>query len=284
MPFKMTMSTDNWRPDWWGAEKCFQRFHELGEKYVELTTATGFNLLEGLGFSPYVSVDDDPYVIRDLLRKYDLELVSIDCDYPIWSHHSIDVLIKSILWGDMIGCKLFITTDSGNYPPGRTDEEWFNAIKYHFECVLPVAERHDAFIAIEPHGYLTTKPDGLWRLTTQNGSQRVGINFDTGNSFIAGQNPVAFLDQVKDRVVHMHIKDVSPALAQAMRGEETGIASSEEFVGGGANADNIRRCLDIMHATGREIPISPEAAGDRLMLPSIAWIKDYLNSKGYAWR
>ncbi len=284
MPFKMTMSTDNWRPDWWGVERCFQRFHELGEKYVELTTATGFNLLEGLGFSPYVSVDDDPYVIRDLLRKYELELVSIDCDYPIWSHHSIDVLIKSILWGDMICCKLFITTDSGNYPPGRTDEQWFNAIKYHFECVLPVAERHDAFVAIEPHGYLTTKPDGLWRLATQNGSDRVGINFDTGNSFIAGQDPVAFLDQVKERVVHMHIKDVSPALAQVMRGAETGIASSEEFVGGGANADNIRRCLDIMQATGREIPISPEAAGDRLMLPSIAWIKDYLNSRRYAWR
>src|SRR5208283_687150 len=210
--------------------------------------------------------------------------VSIDCDYPIWSHHSIDVLIKSILWGDMIGCKLFITTDSGNYPPGRTDEQWFNAIKYHFECVLPVAERHDAFVAIEPHGYLTTKPDGLWRLATQNGSGRVGINFDTGNSFIAGQDPVAFLDQVKERVVHMHIKDVSPSLAQAVRGAETGIASSEEFVGGGANADNIRRCLDIMQATGRKIPISPEAAGDRLMLPSIAWIKDYLNSKRYAWR
>ena len=54
---------------------------------MELTTATGFNLLEGLGFSPYISVDDDPYIIRDLLEKYGLELVSIDCDYPIWSHH-----------------------------------------------------------------------------------------------------------------------------------------------------------------------------------------------------
>lgn len=282
MPFKITLSTDNWRPDWWGAERCFQRFQQLGERYVELTTATGFNLLEGLGFSPYVSVDDDPYIIRDLLQKYGLRLVSIDCDYPIWSHHSIDVLNKSIVWGTSIGCPLFITTDSGSYPAGRSDDEWLRIIKYHLECVLPVAERHNASIAIEPHGYLTTKPDALWQLATQNNSPRIGINFDTGNSFIAGQDPVAFIEKVKDRVVHMHIKDVSASLADAMRGEETGIASSEAAVGDGVNADNIRRCLDIMAATGREIPISPEAAGDRLMAPSIAWIKDYLKEKGYA--
>jgi sugar phosphate isomerase/epimerase len=262
-------------------ERCFQRIQELGERHVELTTATGFNLLEGLGFSPYISVDDDPFIIRDLLQKYGLELVSIDCDYPIWSHHSIDVLIKSIVFGDMIGCRLFVTTDSGNYPPGRSDEEWLRVIKYHFDCVLPVAERHNAVIAIEPHGYLTTKPDALWRLATQNASDRIGINFDTGNSFIAGQDPVAFLEKVKDRVVHMHIKDVSEALARAMRGEETGIASSEIAVGEGVNAENIMLCLDIMAGTGREIPISPEAGGDRLMPRSIAWVRDYLNRKGY---
>jgi sugar phosphate isomerase/epimerase len=277
----MVISTDNWRPDWWGIEKCFQRIRDLGEKHVELTTATGYNLLEGLGFSPYISVDDDPYIIRDLLRKYGLELASIDCDYPIWSHHSIDVLNKTIVFGDMIGCRLYITTDSGNYPPGRSDEEWFRIIQYHFECVLPVAERHDAVIAIEPHGYLTTKPDALWRLVTQNRSRRIGINFDTGNTFIAGQDPVAFLEKVKDRVVHMHIKDVSEALARALRGEETGIASSEVAVGDGVNAESIQRCLDIMAATGREIPISPEAAGDRLMRPSIEWLRGCLKAKGH---
>ena len=282
MPFKVTMSTDNWRPDWWGAEQCFKRIRELGEKYVELTTATGFNLLEGLGFSPYVSIDDDPYIISDLLQKYGLELASIDCDYPIWSHHSIDVLSKTIVWGDMIGCRLYVTTDSGNYPPGRSEDEWLKVIKYHFECVLPVAERHNAWIAVEPHGSLTTKPNALLRIATQNNSKRIGVNFDTGNSFIAGQDPVEALRTVKDHVVHMHIKDVSEGLAKAMRGEETGIASSEICVGEGVNAGNIKRCLDMMAASDRIIPVSPEAGGDRLMPRSIQWVRDYITSKGYA--
>ena len=47
------------------------------------------------------------------------------------------------------------------------------------------------------------------------------------------------------------------------------------------NAENIKRCLDIMAAADRVIPVSPEASGDRLMVPSIAWVRDYLNSKGY---
>ena len=280
MSLKLVFSTDNWRPDWWSVEKCFARIEELGGKYVELTTATGFNLLEGLGFSPYVSIDHDPYLIRDLLAKYNLQLASIDADWPIWSHHCIEVLNKTIVWADMLGCDTIITTDSDKYPEGRTDIEWCDIIRYHFSCVLPVAQRHDMRIAIEPHGYLTTKPDALIQLVTQNNSDLIGINFDTGNSFIAGQDPVEFLDRVKEHVIHMHAKDVSEDLAAAMRGEETGIASSEVALGEGVNAENISKCLDIMIATGREIPVSPEASGDVLTARSVQWLKDLLKKKG----
>lgn len=280
MGLKLAYSTDNWRPEWWSAEKCLARIKELGGKYVELTTATGYNLLEGLGFSPYVSIDHDPYLVRDLLAKYGLECVSIDADWPIWSHNCIEVLSKTIVWADMLGCRTIITTDSDKYPEGRTDAEWFDIIKYHLSCVIPVANRHNVKIALEPHGYLTTKPDRLLRLVTQNKSDRIAVNFDTGNSFIAGQDPVAFLDQVKEHVIHMHIKDVSQGRAAAMRGEETGIASSEAALGEGINAKNISKCLDIMIATGREIIVSPEAGGDALTVKSVQWLKGILQKKG----
>ncbi len=280
MALKLVFSTDNWRPEWWDAEKCFARTKELGGKYVELTTATGFNLLEGLGFSPYVSIDHDPYIIRDLLQKYGLKLASVDADWPIWSHHAIDVLNKTIVWAAMLGCHTIITTDSDKYPEGRTDKEWFDIIKYHFSCVLPVAERHDARIAIEPHGRLTTRPDCLLHLVTQNKSERIAVNFDTGNSFIAGQDPVAFLRKVKDHVIHAHLKDVGAARAAATRGEETGIASSEAALGEGLNAENISKCVDILIETGREIMVSPEAGGDVLLTRSVAWLRKLLKSKG----
>jgi inosose dehydratase len=180
----------------------------------------------------------------------------------------------------MLGVRTIITTDSDKYPDGRTDEEWFDIIRYHFSCVLPVAQRHNVKIAIEPHGYLTTKPDSLLRIVTQNNSDLIGINFDTGNSFIAGQDPVAFLESVKKHVIHMHLKDVGAQRAEAMRGEETGIASSEAALGEGINADNISTCLDIMIATGRDIVVSPEAGGDVLTTRSVRWLKDILQKKG----
>ena len=71
------------------------------------------------------------------------------------------------------------------------------------------------------------------------------------------------------------------ALARTLRGEETGIASSEVYLGQGVNADNIKKCLDIMAATDREIPISPEAGGDRLMRPSIDWLRSHLTALGH---
>ena len=279
MAFKMTVSTDNYRPEWWSIEKCFRRISEMGEKYVELTTATGYNLLEGLGFSPYISIDEDPYIIRDLAEKYGLEIISIDCDYPIWSHHCIDVMNRSIVFGDMIGCKLFVTTDSDKYPEGRSEKEWLDIIKYHFELVIPTAERHDVRIVVEPHGRLTTQPDKLLEIVSQNDSDRIGINFDTGNSFIAGQDPVAFLEKVKDKLYHMHIKDVSESLAAAMRGEETGIASSEVSVGQGVNVENIKKCLKIASTLDRDIPISPEAGGDKLLTASVGWVRKYLEDE-----
>ena len=280
MPLKLELSTDNWRPEWWGAEKCFKRIAELGAKYVELTTATGWNLLEGLGFSPYVSVDEDPYYIRDMAAKYGLQIASIDADYPIWNWHCMEVLNKSIPWAHMVGADCIVVTDSDVYPEGRTVDEWYKIIKYHFECILPIAERHNVRLAIEPHGWLTTKPDSLWQIVTQNDSPLVGINFDTGNAYISGEDPVAFMERVKDKVMHMHLKDVSEAHAAAMRGEETGIASSDAHVGGGVNAENISKVLDIAISTGREIYASPEAGGDALMAKSLEWFVPLLRSKG----
>jgi hypothetical protein len=80
--------------------------------------------------------------------------------------------------------------------------------------------------------------------------------------------------------MHMHLKDVSGQRAEAMRGEETGIASSEAALGEGINAENIVKCLDIMIATGREIVVSPEAGGDVLTARSVRWLKEMLQQKG----
>jgi sugar phosphate isomerase/epimerase len=101
------------------------------------------------------------------------------------------------------------------------------------------------------------------------------MNMDTGNTFIAGQDPVAFLVRLKDQVSHVHVKDVSESLAAAARGDLTGIAVSHCAIGEGVNADNIRRCLTILAESGYDGVLSMECEGQGgpMIERSLVWLR-----------
>ena len=63
-------------------------------------------------------------------------------------------------------------------------------------------------------------------------------------------------------------------LAAAVRGEETGIASSEAFVGGGVNADNIKKVIEYLNETKWDGEVSVECSGtDDNMQKSVEWLR-----------
>lgn len=101
------------------------------------------------------------------------------------------------------------------------------------------------------------------------------MNMDTGNTFIAGQDPVAFLERFLDKVAHVHVKDVSESLAAAVRGEQTGIAVSHCALGDGVNADNIRRCLALLHENGYDgiLSMECEGQGGPMIEQSLSWLR-----------
>jgi sugar phosphate isomerase/epimerase len=104
------------------------------------------------------------------------------------------------------------------------------------------------------------------------------MNLDTGNTFIAGQDPVAFAEQFKDRIGHIHIKDVSQSLADAARGDMTGIAVSHCAIGDGVNADNIRRIIELMvdHGYRGVLSMECEGQGGPMIERSLAWLRETL--------
>ena len=54
-------------------------------------------------------------------------------------------------------------------------------------------------------------------------SPAIGINYDTGNSYLAGgSDPYEWLERVLDRLVHVHAKDISMEQGAAERGKVTG--------------------------------------------------------------
>jgi sugar phosphate isomerase/epimerase len=160
-------------------------------------------------------------------------------------------------------------------PEGLTDHQALEMMKRTYGEVLETAARYDMIINIEPHGYYTTKPDFMDQMLNFYDTPLLRMNMDTGNTFIAGQDPVAFLERFKDRVSHVHVKDVSESLAAAARGELTGIAVSQTAIGDGVNVDNIRRCFDILVDIGYDgvVSIECEGQGGPMIEKSLAWVR-----------
>jgi sugar phosphate isomerase/epimerase len=147
-----------------------------------------------------------------------------------------------------------------------------------FNQILRVAEPYEVTINIEPHGYYTTKPEFMAEMLAFADSPYLSMNFDTGNTFIAGQDPVSFAEQFCSRINHVHIKDVSQSLAAVSRGELTGIAVSHCAVGDGVNSENIRRCLGLLAGTGYDgvLSIECEGQGGPMIERSLAWVRNTL--------
>ena len=81
-----------------------------------------------------------------------------------------------------------------------------------------MAERHGIKIGLEPHQQYSKTPDGLDSIYNLVASPAIGINYDTGNSYLAGgSDPYEWLARVRDRLVHVHAKDISLCLLYTSR-------------------------------------------------------------------
>ena len=149
-------------------------------------------------------------------------------------------------------------------------------MKRSYAQILEVAERYKMIIDIEPHGFYTTKPEFMEKMLAFVDSPYLRMNMDTGNTFIAGQDPVAFLEKFKNKVSHVHVKDVSETLAASLRGELTGIAVSQCAIGDGVNRENIRKCFDILVDMKYDgvVSLECEGQGGPMIEKSLAFVRE----------
>jgi sugar phosphate isomerase/epimerase len=270
--------TDNYRPLSVGFEGACQKIAATGLKHIEFAAIHGQNFINALGYDPGVSLQSNPVALRRFLDKLGLRVSQIDGAYPMMgpngSAYGIQYVTQSIRFAAELGCPMVDTVDGAFETPGLSRQEVFRITCDNYRQVLSWAEDYDIVVNVEPHGPYTNDIDFMQRLFKHFESEHLRCNFDTGNTFIAGHDPLDYLKALRQYVVHCHIKDVSPALAAALRGEETGIGSSEVFVGGGVNADNIRKCLEYLHKTGWDGVVSIECSGtDENTRKSVEWMR-----------
>jgi len=280
---ELGLHTDNWRPLSQSFETAVEKIAATGLRHIEFAVIHGQNFIQALGYDPGVSLQSNPRALRRYLEKKRLRVSQIDGSYPMMgpngSAFGVQYVQQSIRFAAELGCPMVDTVDGALETPGLTRKEVFRVTCDNYAQVLPWAEDYGVVINVEPHGPYTNDLDFMERLFRHFESAHLRCNFDTGNTFIAGHQPLDYLKALRKYVVHCHIKDVSPALAAAVRGEETGIGSSEVPVGGGVNADNIRACLQYLHATGWKGVVSIECSGtDENTRRSVEWMRALVNS------
>jgi len=275
---KLGMHVDNWRHFDVSYEVPCQLAKDHDIEYVEFGTIDGDYFVQALGYNPHIPLHSDPLKLKSYLDSLGLKVSELDAAYPMscpeGQYRGIGYTIRTIQFAKAIGCPCVDTTDGGRKPEGYTDQEVMVLMKQYYRVVLDWAQRYDMIINVESHGPYTTDPDTMEQILSFYDSPYLRMNFDTGNTFIAGQDPVKFLRRFRDKVSHCHIKDVSEELAEAVRGGQTGIASSVVSIGEGVNAENIAGCIELLKEIGFDgvLSIECEAAPGKIE-QSIEWLR-----------
>ncbi len=206
------------KPFEWAVEKAA----ELGYEYIEPWVHWGRELMSEAGYYMTVSMLDDPYRIKRACEKAGIKLSGLSSHTALCRPDiSGNYLKQAIRFAAECGAPV-VNTDEGPKPPWTTEAEDHVLMRYVLTEAAAVAEPRGVLIGLEPHQQYSKTPAGLDKICKLVDSPAVGVNFDTGNSYLSGEDPVKWLDRVKDKLVHVHAKDISIQQSEDERGKVTG--------------------------------------------------------------
>ena len=202
----------------WGVQKAA----EIGYTHIEPMVHWGRELLSEAGYFHSVSMLDDPLRVKRACEASGVKLSGLSAHTPLCKPEiSVEYLKQAIRFGAECGAPV-INTDEGPKPAWTTEAEDFTLMRYTLRQAAEVAEARGILIGLECHQQYSRTPEGLDRIYKLVKSPAMGINFDTGNAFLCGQDPYQWLERAVERLVHLHAKDISVQQGQAERGKVTG--------------------------------------------------------------
>ena len=205
-----------------GFEWAVNKAAELGYEYVEPMVHWGRELLSEAGYFHSVSMLDDPLRLSRACKTAGVKLSALSSHTPLCKPEiGTEYLKQAVRFAAECGAPV-VNTDEGPKPAWTTVEEDHTLMRYVLAEAAAVAEPRGILIGIEPHQQYSKTPAGLERICNLVDSPAIGVNFDTGNSYLSGQDPVKWLKAVSSKLVHLHAKDISVQQSAAERGKVTG--------------------------------------------------------------
>ncbi len=194
-----------------------QRIAGLGFRFADVTdTSDGAVLGNHFGFSAVASLDANPFDLKRMFAHHGLTITSycahadlLDPTAP-WRYGTGEI-IKAVRSAAAIGVRHVVTTEGEpetDFGRGLSFEQRVFAVAEKLYEPLRVAEDHGVTLLLEPHGPLTGTIEGTAALVERLDSPALGLNLDTGNSWLAGTDPVEYVNTFGSMIEHVHWKDL----------------------------------------------------------------------------
>jgi len=256
-------------------EYALEKIRAQGYRYCELNMLNGRDLLCEAGYYSAISMERDPLEIRDLVKSYGLKVSGVSAHAPMAQPEiSIPFLMRAIEFAEGVGATC-VCTDEGIVPEWMTDKQAFDMFYYTLRRVLPMAERHKIHIALEPHQKFSVRLKSYLKILDLVDSPYFNCNPDTGNVFMAGEDPYEYLETIAKRIVHVHAKDIG-GVVMDKRGKVTGVPS------GCACGDGVldwERIVKILRKAGFKGVMSVECSSEEQGARSYKHLRKALRAK-----
>jgi sugar phosphate isomerase/epimerase len=231
---------------------------DIGYQWVEVVTHTGWHGGVEVGYNPSWSMEEDPLLLREICEAAGVKVSAIHGHSPFMKPEAaVPRLTHAIELASANDCR--IVNSDEMIKPKWMDDDWAHEVmRYTLKKASLVAARHGVYVCVEPHGIYTKTTEGLLRIVQLVDSPWMAVNWDTGNSYLAGiEDPYQGLERVRDWVRNVHAKDISTEHSERERGKVTGTPVGCAV---GEGLVDWERVLSILDPLDRQIGLSVEVA------------------------
>lgn len=225
-----------------GVERQLECAKEMGFTHADITdTNSGGSMLGSAGFSPTVSLDENPFDVRRLFEKYGITPTTVCAHATLLEpsnpgKYGTAEIMKAIHFAAAVGIRNIVTTDTdprSEWAMKLTPEQRIFICAEKLYTPVRMATDYGVRILLEPHGPVTDSIQGLKDVfQTLGNPDSLGVNLDTGNSWLGGTDPVEMARVFKDKIHHIHWKDLGAEWIPK-RGTQFGCGFSTIAVGDG---------------------------------------------------
>ena len=189
---------------------AFDCLHRVGIRYVEVPALPARQSIEWrqTTFAPELLGVSGARRLRERLSDMELTPITVGAYASVLEPDDVEPLLRRIDFAQQLGASFVIIDAAGNEPVDMA--EWRRVANLG-RYLGDYAEAHGVRLAFEIHEGLARSGAVARKLLDAIDHDAVGVNYDTGNAVFYNDDvdPVADLEAIVERVIHVHLKDTS---------------------------------------------------------------------------